>query len=112
MWIPPKSNSNEIETFISLVEKDLFQDTSRKRIPSNLSQDEKKALKDWRKNVLFNKDSDKVMRLQDKGNRFIIVDKQTDCEKANEQIERSSFSKIDNNPTALHINKEKEWATK
>ena len=35
------------------------------------------------------------MRLQDKGNRFIIVDKQTYCEKANEQIERSSFLKID-----------------
>ena len=99
LWIPPKSNSNEIETFISLVEKDLFQDTSRKRIPSNLSQDEKKALKDWRKNVLFNKDSDKVMQLQDKGNRFIIVDKQTDCKKANEQIERSSFLKIGYDPT-------------
>ena len=50
-WIPPKSNSNEIETFRSLVEKDLFQDTTRKRITSNLSQDEKMALKDWRKNV-------------------------------------------------------------
>ena len=75
LWTPPKSNSNEIETFISLVEKDLFQDTIRKRIPSNLSQDEKKALNDWRKNVLFNKDWDKVMRLQDKGNRFIIVNK-------------------------------------
>ena len=44
--IPPKSDSNEIETIISLVEKDLFQDTSRKRVPSNLLQDEKKALKD------------------------------------------------------------------
>ena len=42
-----------------------------------------KRLKDWRKNVLFNKGSDKVMRLQDKGNRFIIVDKQTHYEKAN-----------------------------
>ena len=112
LWIPRKSNSNEIETFISLVEKNLFQDTSRKRIPSNLSQDEKKALKDWRKNVLFNKDSDKVMRLQDKGNRFIIVDKQTDCEKANEQIKRSSFLKIDYDSTILHINKVKDWTTK
>ena len=89
LWIPPKSNSNEIVTFISLVEKDVFQDTSRKRIPLNLTEDEKKALKDWRKNVLFNKDSGKFMRLQDKGNRFIIVDKQTDHEKANEQIESS-----------------------
>ena len=71
-----------------------------------------KRLKAWRKNVLFNKDSDKVMRLQDKGNRFIIVDKQTDCEKANEQIERSSFLKIDYDPTTLHINKVKDWTNK
>ena len=112
MWIPPKSSSNEIETFIPLVEKDLFQDISRERIHSNLLQDEKKALKDWRKNVLFNKDSDKVMRLQNKGNKFIIVDKQTDCEKANEQIERSSFLKIDYDPTTLHINKVKDWTNK
>ena len=90
----------------------IFQDISRKRIPSNLLQDEKKALKDWRKNVLFNKDSDKVVRLQDKGNRFIIVHKQRDCEKANEQIERSSFLKIDYDPTTLHINKVKDWTTK
>ena len=110
--IPPENNSNEIETFISLVEKDLFQDTSRKRIPSNLSEDEKKALKDWRKNVLFNTGSGKVMRLQDKENKFIIVDKQTGHEKANEKIERSSFLKIDCDPTTLHINKVKEWATK
>ena len=52
------------------------------------------------------------MRLQDKGNRFIIVDKQTDCEKANEQIERSSFLKIDYDPTTLHINKVKDWTNK
>ena len=55
----------------------------------------RKRWKIGEKNALFNKDSDKVMRLQDKGNRFIIVDKQTYCEKANEQIERSSFLKID-----------------
>ena len=52
------------------------------------------------------------MQLQDKGNRFIIVDKQTDCEKANEQIERSSFLKIDYDPTTLHINKVKDWTNK
>ena len=112
LWVPPKSNSNEIETFISLFVKDLFPDTSRKRITSNLSEDEKEALKDWRKNVLFNKDSDKAMRLQDKGNRFIIIDKQTDHENSNEQIERSSFLKIYYDPTKLHINKVKEWPTK
>ena len=86
LWTPPKSHSNETEKLISLVEKDFFQDTSRKRISSSLSEDEKKALKDWRKNVLFNKDSDKVMRLQDKGNRS-----KTDTENVNEQINWRSF---------------------
>ena len=52
------------------------------------------------------------MQLQDKGNRFIIVDKQTDCKKANEQIERSSFLKIDYDPTTFHINKVKDWTNK
>ena len=93
----------EESTTIALVEKESH------RIYRKMK---KKALKDWRKNVLFNKESDKVMRLQDKGNRFIIVDKQTDHEKADEQIERSSFLKIDYDPTTLHIDKVKEWATK
>ena len=106
----PKSNSNEIETFISLVEKNLFRDTSRKRIPSNLWEDEKKELKDWGK-MYYYKGSDKVMRLQD-GKRFINVDKQTDREKANEQIQRSSFLKTDYYPTTMHINKVNPWATK
>ena len=47
-----------------------------------------------------------------KGNRFIIVDKQTDCEKANEQIERSSFLKTDYDPITLQTNKVKDWTTK
>ena len=51
------------------------------------------------------------MRLQD-GKRFINVDKQTDREKANEQIQRSSFLKTDYYPTTMHINKVNPWATK
>ena len=52
------------------------------------------------------------MHLQDKKNRFIIVDKQTNREKANEQIKRSSFLKIDFDSTASHFKKVKEWGTK
>ena len=52
------------------------------------------------------------MRLPSKGNRFIIVDKETDCEKVNEQTGSSSFLKIVNDPTTLHINKVKDWTTK
>lgn len=64
------------------------------------------------KNVLFNKVSDKFMRLKDKENRFIIVIQQTDREKANRQIKRSSFLKIEYDPTTLYINKVKELAIK
>ena len=77
----------------NLVEKGLFQDTSRKRITSNLSEDEKKELKDWRKNVFFNRDSDKVVCLQERGIGLLLLI--TDNGKANEQIERSSILKID-----------------
>ena len=45
------------------------------------------------------------MYLQDKENRFIIVDKQTDHGKGNEQNESSSFLKIDYNPMTLHVKK-------
>ena len=52
------------------------------------------------------------MRTQDKGNRFVIVDKATDIQKANEQIERSSFTKLDYDPTPNHIEKVTTWANK
>ena len=104
LWIPQKRNLNEIETLISIVENALSQNTSRKRIPSNSSESKKKALKDWRKNVLLNKYSENVMHLRDNVNRFIFVDEQTD----HEQIANSSLLKTDYNPTSLHVDKVKD----
>ena len=52
------------------------------------------------------------MRLQDKGNIFVIVDKDTDHLKAQQQIACSSFTKLDIDPTYTHIQKVKEWADK
>ena len=52
------------------------------------------------------------MRIQDKGNRFVIVDKETDKEKAKEQIERSSFVEVEHDPTKEHIQKVERWAEK
>ena len=112
LWISPKSNSNRLKHLYPWLKRTFFRTSVEKKSNRIYRKMKKKALKDWRRNVLFNKDSDKVMRLQDKGNRFIIVDKQTDREKANEQIERSSFLKIGYDTTTLRINKVKEWATK
>ena len=62
--------------------------------------------------MLFNNDSSLVMRLQDKGNRFVIVDKDTDKRKAYDQIERSSFRLLDYDPTEEHIERVTDWAGK
>ena len=39
------------------------------------------------------------MRKQDKGNRFVIIEKVTDNAKAKEQIERSNFVELDRDLT-------------
>ena len=52
------------------------------------------------------------MRLQDKGNRFVIVDKDTDTQKAKEQINRSSFVELDHDPNPSHIQKVEAWIDK
>ena len=42
----------------------------------------------------FNPDGDLFLKSQDKGSRFVAVDKQADIVKANHQIERSIFVKL------------------
>ena len=64
----PKSSFPEIETFLENVERDIYEDCRNKKwVRDNLTSDERLALNTWRKEVLFNPDSDLVMRLQDKG---------------------------------------------
>ena len=70
------------------------------------------SLNEWRKDVLFNNASSLIMILQDKGNRFVIVDKDTDKRKAYDQIERSSFRLLDYDPTEEHIERVTDWAGK
>ena len=77
-----------------------------------MSKGEKDSLWNWRKTQLFNPCGDLVLRSQDKGNRFVIVDKETDKLKAEEQIKRSSFVKLNYDPTFDHIAKVKAWAEK
>ena len=51
------------------------------------------------------------MRLQDKGNRFVVADKKTHRNKAQEQID-SSFKTLDHDPTSNHIKIVSEWSNK
>ena len=98
-----KTNCPELETFLASVEKPLFQNTKVGKAKDNLAHTERRELTNRRRANLFNKESKTIMRLQDKGNRFAIVDKNTDCLKAQQQIGRSSFIKLKYNPTDTHI---------
>ena len=65
-----------------------------------------------RKEMLFNPNSTEVMRLQDKGNKFVVVEKATDLMKSECQIVKSSMVKVDDDPTKQIIDKVDNWCRK
>ena len=83
-----------------------------KKTSKNLTKEESEMLTYCRKEVLFNKNSDEVIRLQDKGNKFVVVKKDTDIQKAEKQIARSSMIKVDEDPTKQIVGKVKNWCHK
>ena len=61
--------------------------------------EERGALKNETEDILFNKESELVTRLQDKGNRFAIVDEEADKITMQQQIAMSSFEEFNYDPT-------------
>ena len=59
-----------------------------------------------------NTDNKFILRIQNKGNRFIFVDKKTERVNANEQIRKSNFTKIYFDLTSLHIQNVKQFSKK
>ena len=95
-----------LETFIENMEKELFNPKNVKIARSNLSKDEKKALKEiksW---------DDKVGRVQDKGSRFVILENKVYEEKIQQQIDRSSFKELKDDPSKLFQQKINIWIEK
>ena len=92
----PRINSCELDTFLISVKRDLFCSTKPN---GNLSKEERSALKNYRKDVLFKKESELMMRLQDKGNRFAIIHKRMTKIKAQQQIAKSLFQELIYEPT-------------
>ena len=88
-----KTNINSLETFIELVENDIFKPDNYKRIKNNISNQERKALKDMQKYT------SKPCCIQDKGSHFAVFDSDSYIEKIDCQFERSSFQQLDYNPS-------------
>ena len=83
-----KTNINSLETFIEFVENDNFKSDNYRWIKSNITKEEREALKN------IKKDSARSYRIQDKGSRFVILDNDDYIEKIDYQLRRSSFSKL------------------
>ena len=62
-----QSNSNNLELFIDIIEKEIFSPKSIRKTHDNLNIDEKAALKEIKSWV------DKLIRVQDKGSRFVVL---------------------------------------
>ena len=88
-----KTNINSLETFIELVENDIFKPDNYRRIKSNITKEKREALKN------IQRDSAQSYRIQDKGSRFVILDNDDYIGKIDYQLRRSSFSKLNDDPS-------------
>ena len=88
-----KTNINSLENFIDLTEDDIFKPDNYRRIKSNISKEEREALKN------IQRDSARPYKTQDKGSRFVIVDNDDYIEKIDYQLRRSSFSELNEHPS-------------
>ena len=83
-----ETKCKSLELFIKAMENDLFNPSNIRKPRNNLNKNEKLALKEiksW---------DDKVIRVQDKGSRFVVLSNGYES-KVQHQIERSSFTVTD-----------------
>ena len=76
-----------MELFIENIEKDTFDTAAVKNVRPNISKEEKEALKEIRLR------NNQIVRVQDKGSRFVILDNNDYELKTQTQIDRSSFNR-------------------
>ena len=100
------STNNSVELFIKSTEKGLFNPNNIKKARNNFNKEEKLALKEMKS---WN---DKVIRVQDKGSRFVVLDTNSYIEKVEHQINRSSFDKLDADPSPKFKEKVNNWLEK
>ena len=88
-----KTNINSLETFIELVENDIFKPDNYRRIKSNITKEEREALKN------IQRDSTWSHIIQDKVLRFFILDNDDYIEKIDYQLRKSSLSELNHDPS-------------
>ena len=97
----PSTNNSE-ELFIKSTEKELFNPNNIRNIRNNLNKEEKLALKEMKSW------DDKIIRVQDKGSRFDVLDTNSYIEK----VDRCSFDKLDADSSPKFKEKADNWLEK
>ena len=101
-----QSNNSSLELFIDTIEKEIFNPKNIRKTRNNLKKDEKAALKEiksW---------EDKVIRVQDKGSCFVVLYTSDYVQKVEHQINRNSFSGLDEDHSPELKQKMNNWLTK
>ena len=104
--MPPKSAYPEVELFLSNVRKDILEPTNLRKPRDNLTKEERLALHNL-------KHSDNIIRIQDKGSRFVILNREEYHSKMLGQLNNSlHYDKVDSDPTLDHFEQVKNWGRK
>ena len=82
---PKETKNKHLETFINTIEKQLFEPKNIKRVRSNLAYEERKALAELKSM------ENTVVRIQDKGSRFVLLTNEDPEKKVEHQIARRNI---------------------
>ena len=106
-WNPPRSSIPELEMFLAEVKKGIFDPSNIRTNKDNLSFKERKALKELRNN------QSSVIRIQDKGYSFVLLNREDYIEKMNSQLDNPiHYKKLQNDPTEKYLSKVGKWSMK
>ncbi|XP_015775349.1 PREDICTED: uncharacterized protein LOC107353542 [Acropora digitifera] len=104
--MPPKSAHPEVELFLNNVRKDILEPRNLRKARDNLTKEERLALRNL-------KHSDNIIRIQDKGSRFVTLNRQEYQSKMLGQLNNSlHYDIVDSDPTLDHFEQVKTWGRK
>ena len=99
-------NKHSLESFIEMLETDIFRSDNYQRIRNNLSTEEQKSLKELRSL------NDHTLRVQDKGSRCVLLTNKEYCGKFQYQINKSLFILLNSYPTKIFEDRINTWIEK
>ncbi|XP_068704795.1 uncharacterized protein [Montipora foliosa] len=106
-WKAPVSHIPELELFLDSVRTELLDPRNVRFIHDNLSVGERQAL------VTLKQADNVAIQIQDKGSKFVVIDKIDYDSKMKEQLENPlHYHKLEHDPSADYVEVIKQWSKK